>query len=76
MWDLEVEKPETSCPKLKMTIFSWVLAPPASEQRAIEGPPCPVSPTLKMGSYGVPPHLLRSSEMIGTCWLSPPQWAN
>ena len=44
MQDLEVEKPETSCPQPKTTIFSQVLAPPADEQRAVEGPPCPVSP--------------------------------
>ena len=44
MQDLEVEKPETSCPQPKMTIFSQVLAPPAGKQRAVEGPPHPVSP--------------------------------
>ena len=44
MQDLEVKNPGTSCPQLKTTIFSWVLAPLADEQRAVEGPPCPVSP--------------------------------
>ena len=62
MQDLEVEKPETSCPQLKTTIFSWVLAPLADEQRAVEGPPHPVSPRLKMRSYGVPPCPLRLSK--------------
>ena len=44
MQDLEVEKPETSYPQPKMTIFSQVLAPLPDKQRAVEGPPCPVSP--------------------------------
>ena len=76
MQDLEVEKPGTSCPQPKTTIFSWVLAPPADKQRAVEGPPHPVSPKLKMRSYGVPPCPLRSGNAIGTCWLSPLQWAS
>ena len=76
MQDLEVEKPETSGPQPKTTIFSQVLAPLADEQRAVEGPPHPVSPKLKGRSYGVPPCLLKSSKVIGTCWLSPLQWAN
>ena len=44
MQDLEVEKSETSCPQPNTTIFSWVLAPPSDKQRAVEGPPCPISP--------------------------------
>ena len=43
MQGLEVEKPGTSHPQLKMTLFSWVLATPVDEQRAIEAPPCPAS---------------------------------
>ena len=38
MRDLEVEKPETSHPHPKMTIFSWVLATPVDEQKAVETP--------------------------------------
>ena len=41
---LEVEKPETSHPQLKMTIFSRVLATPVDKQKAVETPPHPVSP--------------------------------
>ena len=39
-----MEKPETSHLQPKMTIFSWVLATPVDEQKAIEAPPHPVSP--------------------------------
>ena len=64
--DLEVEKPESSCPELK-TIFSQVLAPPADEQGAIEDPLCHASPTPKKRSSGVPRHPLRLNKMRGTC---------
>ena len=46
---LEVEKPEISNLQLKMTIFSWVLATPVDEQKAIEAPPHPVSPLAEDG---------------------------
>ena len=39
-----MEKPGTSHPQLKMTIFSWVLATPVDEQKAIDSPPHPASP--------------------------------
>ena len=44
MQGLEMEKPGTSHPQLKMTIFSWVLATLVDEQEAIEAPPHPASP--------------------------------
>ena len=43
MWGLEMEKPETSHPQPKMTIFSSVLATPVDEQKTIETPSHPVS---------------------------------
>ena len=76
MQDLEVEKPKASHPQLKTTIFSWVLATPVDKQKAVETPLVLSSPLLKMRPYGVPPHPLRLSEVIGICWLSPLQWAN
>ena len=66
MQDLEMEKPETSCPQLK-TIFSWVLAPPADEQRAVEGPPCPVSPQTEdevIWCTSPPPEIERSNRYM------------
>ena len=39
-----MEKPETSHPQPKMTIFSWVLATPADKQKTVETPSHPVSP--------------------------------
>ena len=76
MQGLEVEMPETSHPQQKMTIFSQVLATLVDEQKTVETPSHPVSPLLKMRPCGVPPHPLRSSGVIGICWLLPLQWAN
>ena len=39
-----MEKPGTSHPQPKTTIFSQVLAIPVDEQKAIEAPPCQASP--------------------------------
>ena len=39
-----MEKPETSHPQLKMTIFSWVLATSVDEQKTVETPSDPVFP--------------------------------
>ena len=44
MQNLEVERPETSQPQPKMTIFSQVLATPVDEQKTVETPSCSISP--------------------------------
>ena len=74
--NLEVERPETSHPQPKSTIFSWVLAMPVNEQKTVETPLILFPPLLKMRPYGVPPHPLRLSGVTGICWLLPLQWAN
>ena len=76
MQGLEVEKPETSHPQPKTTIFSWVLATPVDEQKTVKTPLVLSLPLLKMRPYGVPPYPLRSSGAIGICWLLPLQWAD
>ena len=43
-----MEKPGTSHPQLKSTIFSQVLATPVDEQEAIEAPPHPASPLAEV----------------------------
>ena len=44
MGGLEVERPETSHPQPRTTIFSQILATPVDKQQAIEAPPHPASP--------------------------------
>ena len=46
--NLEVERPETSHPQPKMTIFSWVLATLVNEQKTVETPLILFPPLLKM----------------------------
>ena len=55
MQNLEVERPETSHPQPKMTIFSQVLATPVDKQKTVETPLILFPPLLKMRPYGVPP---------------------
>ena len=67
MQDLEVEKPETSCPQLNTTIFSQVLAPLADKQRAVEGPPHPVSPQAEddvIWCTSLPPEIEQSDRYM------------
>ena len=74
--NLEVEKPKTSHPQPKMTIFSGVLATPVKEQETVETPLFWLPRLWKMRPYGVPPYPLRSSRMIGIWWLLLLQWAD
>ena len=76
MQGLEVERPETTHPQSKMTIFSQVLSTPVNEQETAEAPSHSIPSLLRRRSYGAPPHSLRSSGVTGICWLLPPQWAN
>ena len=63
---LEVEKPETSHPQPKTTIFNWVLATPVDEQKAI-GAPHPVSPLAEdeaIWCTSSPPEIKQSNRYM------------
>ena len=67
MQGLEIEKPETSHLQLKATIFSWVLATPVDKQKAVEAPPCPVSPLAEdeaIWCTSPPPEIKQSNRYM------------
>ena len=65
MRGLEVEKPETSHPQPKTTIFSLVLATPVDKQKTVETPSHPVSPLAEdeaMWCTSPPPEIEQSNR--------------
>ena len=64
---LEVEKPETSHPQPKMTIFSQVLATPVDEQETVETPSHSVSPIVEdetIWCTSLPPEVKQSNRYM------------